>query len=141
MKDRARLAISVIFVSPLLAWSVLAVQQTTYAQESDTTTTTTETETEDKTKQERKQRVEAYKKAATKRFTEFQKTRYRGRCKAAQVRVGNVEKQLVNHKKSRQTRYDNLVSRLEKLAERVKAKNEDGAVTLTTQIGALKQKI
>lgn len=132
MKLRIKpLIISGVFVlaATMLPLSVV-VANTPEEPNSEVTTTTTATTTEEDEKPnpaELKARLEARKTALKTRIDAAKQIRIKSRCKAAQGGISNIRGRIKGLETSRSHVYENLLSRLEKLNERLKANNVDTA--------------
>lgn len=141
MKFRIKpLIISGVFVlaATMLPLSVV-VANAHEGEHDEATTTTTTTSTEEDAKPnpaELKARLEARKTALKTRIDAAKQARIKSRCKAAQGGISNIRGRIKGLETSRSHVYENLLSRLEKLNERLKANNVDTAV-LETQLTEL----
>ena len=106
MKDHARLVISIIFLSPLIALSATTFQGIARAETESTDQTAQITAAKEKRIAERKARYKD-------RYTKAQLQRAQVGCAAAQQKVGSIKIRITAVEKARTERYAKLLERLE----------------------------
>ncbi len=143
--NKLKILLVPVLVAPLLVAGTVHADEDPMQNDEQTVTTQNETTTSSRIKTGNEgltmqQRVDRHKAAAKIRLATGEKIRIQGRCKAAQGKVGEVKGRLPNVQMRRDRAYANLVSHLESLTAKVKAKGVD-TTTLETQITELKAKI
>lgn len=119
------------FAATMLPLSVVVA----HGQE-EPTATTTSTEDEKPNPVELKARLDARKAALKTRLDATKQARIKLRCKASQSSISNIRGRIKGLETSRTNVYENLLSRLEKLNDRLKANDVDTAA-LETQLNEL----
>ena len=143
MKKRIKIIISIIFTAPLLATGVPVMTTIAHAETEASNTTasnteSTDTQTDQKTMLER---LAEHKAEFKTKLTDTQQTRIKNRCKQAQNGgINSLGGRIKGIETSRNEVHTNLLNRLNKLVEKLKAKSIDTA-KLESEIAVLKTKI
>lgn len=136
MKDRARLVMSIIFLSPFIALSVTALQGVVRA---ETEPTDQQVPTEEM-KAAKEKRIAERKVKYKDRYTKTQLQRTQARCAAAQQKVGTIKTRIVAVEKTRSERYATLVERLESAGQKLKVYGMD-TIQYDSYVNELKTKV
>ncbi len=136
MKDHARLVISIIFLSPLIALSATTFQGMARA---ETASPDQQVQSEQMLAAKEK-RIEERKAKYQDRFTQAQLLRTKFRCEAAQQKVGSIKTRITAVEKTRTERYSKLVERLESAGQKLKTHGVD-TTEYDSLINELKTKI
>lgn len=124
MKDKARLLISLIFISPLLALSVILLQGRVFAQ-SPNDPLSNQTSSDSLTNQSqakidaRNKRLEDRKTKATIQLNQAQQTAIANSCRSAQVKIKDLGQKIKDVETHRTVTYKELIARLSSLNERL----------------------
>ncbi len=157
MKTRIRLVLSILLASPILAFGTVMVKAETGSGSTDsgsstsTTSSTdddkdseTETEVESDPKTDSKkllERLSSRKSELKTKLTNIEQERLKAKCKASQTgAVSSLSGRIKGIETSRSAVHTNLVNRLNKLVEKLKAKEVD-TTKLEAEITELKAKI
>lgn len=124
-------------VLSLFVSSGVVIAQTTGDEQTQTQNDSTETSQETDTLAER---LANRKDKMKTRLQNFEKLRLQNRCKAAQGRTSSLEGRIKGIETSRTQVYDNLLSRLKKVSEKLDASDQD-VTELESQIVVLDEKI
>lgn len=142
MKDPARFIISLIFLSPVLAVSVVTFRGVSHAESIEPQQSTVQqgSTTVSDTNQDKEKRLTDRKTKYKNKFTQFQLSRVKARCQAAQSNLSKVDSRMDKIEKARTQRYAALLQRLNRVSE---AYDEESAeLTAYNQaVTELKQKI
>jgi hypothetical protein len=145
--NRLRLMTSGLAALSLLVFSPALVSAQTTEPSTTTTNTTTTTTTTDTTKpaetpqsETSVQRIERYKKTYNTKLTAADQSRYKLKCKAAQVRSKAFLTSLENKTKSRAAAYKKITTKLDELTTKLKDTDYD-TKELESSIAQLKKLI
>lgn len=140
MKKLLTLFLVSVMALPVITTSFVQAVEDNQTDETLTTETTTGTTADVTNKQALANRIAEHKELIKTKISNAKKLRIQSKCKAAQGKVSSVEGRIKGLETSRAQVYKNIINRLTKLSEKLKAKEVD-TTELNADIVVLQEKM